>query len=59
MPEPAWDAQAMTFDLKCDGSGFREMQARLRNPLLRTTDLDGRRYSIAWLNTLSGSWFLN
>src|SRR5712671_3479857 len=59
MPGPAWDAQAMTFDLKCDGSGFREMQARLRNPLLRTTDLDGRRYSIAWLNTLSGSRFRN
>ncbi len=48
MPGAAWDAQAMTFDFKCDCSGFREIQERLRNPL-RATSLDSRRYSIAWL----------
>jgi hypothetical protein len=49
----------MTFDFEYDFSGFREIQERLRNPLLQATDLDGRRCSIAWLNKLSGSRFLN
>jgi putative ABC transport system substrate-binding protein len=38
MPGPAWGAQAMTFDFECDCSGFREIQGRLWNPVLRATD---------------------